>query len=119
MCDAEPANCEMSPSRGRCQRQREFWKGGQVPLGSSPGRIGGGDRLDEDLEAGRDVVRLRGGLPLALRVTGARLATFPARTVGSVAWTCCSQGCARPDRRTGAALPKITRGYPPFLDLLR
>lgn len=44
----------------------------------------------------------------------ARLATVPARTVGSFAWTCCFQGCARPDRRTGAALRKITRGYPPW-----
>ncbi|MER6957403.1 NB-ARC domain-containing protein [Streptomyces sp. NPDC000618] len=48
-------------------------------------RIGGGDRVDEDPEAGRDVVRLCGGLPLALRIAGARLATFPARTVGSFA----------------------------------
>lgn len=48
-------------------------------------RISGGDRVDEDPEAGRDVVRLCGGLPLALRIAGARLATFPARTVGSFA----------------------------------
>ncbi|WP_328580497.1 ATP-binding protein [Streptomyces sp. NBC_00370] len=48
-------------------------------------RVGGRDRVDEDPEAGRDVVRLCGGLPLALRIAGARLATFPARTVGSFA----------------------------------
>ncbi|MFF7751726.1 ATP-binding protein [Streptomyces sp. NPDC007971] len=48
-------------------------------------RIGGADRVDEDPDSGRDVVRLCGGLPLALRLAGARLATFPARTVGSFA----------------------------------
>ncbi|MEU5046967.1 NB-ARC domain-containing protein [Streptomyces griseorubiginosus] len=48
-------------------------------------RIGGVDRVDEDPGAGREVVRLCGGLPLALRIAGARLATFPARTVGSFA----------------------------------
>ncbi|WP_331750111.1 NB-ARC domain-containing protein (plasmid) [Streptomyces longwoodensis] len=48
-------------------------------------RIGSADRVDEDPESGRDVVRLCGGLPLALRIAGARLATFPARTVGSFA----------------------------------
>ncbi|MER5756889.1 NB-ARC domain-containing protein [Streptomyces sp. NPDC002088] len=48
-------------------------------------RISGAGRLEEDAEAGREVVRLCGGLPLALRIAGARLATFPARTVHSIA----------------------------------
>ncbi|MGW1719974.1 NB-ARC domain-containing protein [Streptomyces sp. NPDC002156] len=48
-------------------------------------RISGPDRVDEDPEAGRDVVGLCSGLPLALRIAGARLATFPARTLGSFA----------------------------------
>ncbi|MDG5805807.1 hypothetical protein P9869_24745, partial [Streptomyces ossamyceticus] len=40
-------------------------------------RIGAGDRVDEDLEEGRDVVRLCGGLPLALRIVERGWPRFP------------------------------------------
>ncbi|MFF3207689.1 ATP-binding protein [Streptomyces sp. NPDC002962] len=48
-------------------------------------RISGSGRIAEEAEAGREVVRLCGGLPLALRIAGARLVTFPAHSVRSFA----------------------------------
>jgi DNA-binding SARP family transcriptional activator len=40
-------------------------------------RIAGTDRVNADLAAAEDIVRLCGGLPLALRIVGARLAARP------------------------------------------
>lgn len=45
------------------------------------GRICGTERIAAEADAGREVIRLCGGLPLALRVAGARLAAFPTRPV--------------------------------------
>jgi DNA-binding SARP family transcriptional activator/tetratricopeptide (TPR) repeat protein len=48
-------------------------------------RIVGTDRVGAEAEAAREVVRLCGYLPLAIRIAGARLRTRPAWTVGHLA----------------------------------
>src|SRR5262249_50882953 len=49
------------------------------------GRILGPERLASDLAGGRQIVRFAEGLPLALRIAGARLAARPHWTLGQFA----------------------------------
>ncbi|MEV4835320.1 NB-ARC domain-containing protein [Nonomuraea sp. NPDC049486] len=76
-------------------RRRLTGLGAQAVIGLRPltgeesaellGRIVGAERVSDDAESAQEVARLCGGLPLALRIAGARLAALPHRGLDELA----------------------------------